>query len=196
MERRSARSEIQHDIRETHEQDRVRFSVSHVPFLSFVSILRYAVLIGVVVFLAESWDEKPPSHGSSLLGTHPGKVIAVAFSPNGRWLASAGYYSPVVIWDMTLRQIETILEQSPASTTSVAFSPDGTNLAATGLDGTVRIWNTGAWSMAHHFQAQAPGAHVLAFSPDGKLLATGGADRRHSSLGHGHLAVSQRLERA
>src|SRR5208282_4014992 len=90
------------------------------------------------------------------------------------WLASAGYDSPVLIWDLTRRQIATILEQSPASTLSVAFSPGGANLAAAGCDGTVRIWNTTSWTLAHVVQAHPHGVRSLAFSPDGKLLATGG----------------------
>jgi hypothetical protein len=57
MERRSSGWQSQHDIRETHQQDRVRFSVSHVPFLSLGSILRFAVLITGVVFLDCWWDD-------------------------------------------------------------------------------------------------------------------------------------------
>jgi WD40 repeat protein len=177
MERRSSRSESQDDIRGTHQQHGMSVSAGRVPFLPLGSIPRSVALIIVVLFLLCWSDEKPASRGNSLLGTHPGKVTAVAYSPNGRWLASAGYYSPVVIWDMTLRQIDTILEKSPATTLSLAFSPDGANLAAADIDGTVRIWNTGSWSLAKIVQAHSLGVRSLAFSPDGNLLATVGGDQ-------------------
>ena len=123
MEHRPFRSQSQDDIRETHEHSEVRFPACQVPFLSLGSILRFAVLISVVVFLAGWGDEQPASDGSSLLGRHPGRVAAAASSPGGRWLASAGCESPILIWDMTRRQIDTILEHCPSSTRNLVFSP-------------------------------------------------------------------------
>ncbi len=177
MERHSSCWPSQHDIHGTREPYDVRTSEGRVPLLSLGSILRSAVLITVAVFLAGWWDEKPASHGSTLLGTHPGKVLAVAFSPDGHWLASAGFDSPVLIWDMARRQIDTVLENCPAITFCVAFSPDGMDLAAAGSDGCVRIWNTSSWSLAHVIQAQTQWIPSVAFSPDGKLLAIAWGDR-------------------
>jgi WD40 repeat protein len=130
MKRRSSRSQCQDDIRGTHQQHGESVSAGRVPFLPLGSILRSVALIIVVVFLLCWSDEKPASRRNSLLGTHPGKVTTVAYAPDGRWIASAGYYSPVVIWDISLRQIDTILENSPATTLSLAFSPNGASLAA------------------------------------------------------------------
>ena len=86
--------------------------------------------------------EQPPGNTS---GQSDGRGL---FPATAAGWPSAGYYSPVVIWDVTLRQIDTILENSPATTLSLAFSPDGANLAAADIDGTVKIWKTGSWSLA------------------------------------------------
>src|SRR4051794_34071385 len=139
-------------------------------------VLNLLVLLAMVAYLADPGDERPASQGGSVLGTHPGKVVTVAFSPDGRWLASGGWDSPVVTWNMAGRRAETDLEGSPASTFSLAFSPDGATLAAAGVDGAVRVWETGTWSLLRVIQAHSGAARSLSFSPDGKLLTTVGAD--------------------
>jgi len=178
MKRRAGRTADRHDTRVAGERPGANVSASHVPFFSFGSLFRSGAVIAGIIVLACWWDERPASKTDNLLGRHPGKVLALAFSPDGRWLASGGYDSPVLIWDMTLRRIGRDLVGSPSDTFGLAFSPDGTILAAAGGDGTVRIWNSSSWSVGHVLHANARGVRSLAFSPDGKHLATGGADRR------------------
>ena len=176
MKLRSLRTLDRGVLREAKERA-VSSASGPVPSVSVGWLFRSAALITVRVLLAGWWAEKPDSHGNRLLGTHPGEVLAVAFSGDGRWLASGGYNSPVVIWDMTLEERAAILEQSPATTFSAAFSPDGTHLATAGRDGTVRIWSTRSWRPTHVVQAHSELVRSLAFSPDGKLLATACGDQ-------------------
>ena len=170
----------------------VRISANRVPLRSLGSILRSAVPITVVFFLADRWADTPASIGTNLLGTHPGKVMSVAFSTDGRWLASAGYDSPVLIWDVTRKQVDTILERSPASTRNLVFSPDGKNLAC-------RRHRWHREDLAHRDvePGSRPSSPGPGFPHPGVLArrkTTG--DRRprscHSSLGRGHLERNKR----
>jgi WD40 repeat protein len=121
-------------------------------------------------------DDQSASPGGKNLGTHPGKVGAVAFSPDGRWLASGGWDCPIVVRDLSQAGKSIELPGSPHSTFRLAFSPDGSCLAAAGLNRSLRLWRTADWSPPRVLQDHTGVVRSLAFSPDGALLATAGAD--------------------
>jgi WD40 repeat protein len=64
----------------------------------------------------------------------------VAFSPDGRTLASAGTDRTVRLWDPVTGQPTATLFGHTEIVFSVAFSPDGHTLATGSMDGTVRLW--------------------------------------------------------
>src|SRR5262245_66443959 len=69
-------------------------------------VLWFVVLSAGAIYLANQWDEEAARKTDNLLGTHPGRIMAVNYSPDGRWLASGGHEGPIVIWDMIRRQTE------------------------------------------------------------------------------------------
>jgi WD40 repeat protein len=65
----------------------------------------------------------------------------VAFSPDGKRLASAGRDQTVKVWDVASGQETLTLKGHTDWVTSVAFSPDGMRLASASYDRTVKIWD-------------------------------------------------------
>jgi WD40 repeat protein len=70
-------------------------------------------------------------------------VTAIAWSPNGSYLALASAAGEVVLWQIGEEKLLTLREKQGLSVDTIAFSADGQFLAAGGQDGTVRIWQMG-----------------------------------------------------
>ncbi|MGW7824577.1 caspase, EACC1-associated type [Streptomyces puniciscabiei] len=109
-------------------------------------------------------------------------VNALAFSPDGAILATAGADGAVRLWNTTTqRQVGAAIKHgrgwSAHDAQDLAFAPDGRELATAGKDGTVRLWNPSTQRQIGS-PLTMPGpklnrwADAVAFSPDGSLLVT------------------------
>jgi WD40 repeat protein len=121
------------------------------------------------------WDMAKGKITASLPG-HTASIDSVAFSPDGKSVASGSSDQTIRLWDMATGKHTAILKGHTSSIKSVAFSPDGKTLASGSHDTTVRLWETATGKEIRVLDAHHSSVTSLAFSPDGQTLASGSSD--------------------
>ncbi len=115
-------------------------------------------------------------HGGWPTGLH-GPVKGVAFSPNGKRIASGGQDRVVRVWDAADGQELLALKGYSGPVETVKFSPDGKWLASGGYYGTVQLWDALTGRESRTFTGTSGVVRCLSFSPDGKLLVSSSGAR-------------------
>ncbi|MDB5350341.1 MAG: mecR [Planctomycetota bacterium] len=110
-------------------------------------------------------------------GQKPRTVLVVAYSPDGRLLASAGEDSAIIVRDVASGAVRARLEGHRDPIACVVFSPDGKTLASAGYDRIVRLWDVSTGRLRAVLPGHENWVFALAYSPDGHALASAGSDK-------------------
>jgi WD40 repeat protein len=107
---------------------------------------------------------------------HSYNVNAVAWSPDGKRIASGSYDTTVQVWNAADGSQPYTYTGHSHSVNAVAWSPDGKRIASGGSDMTVQVWNAVDGSQPYTYQGHANSVLAVAWSPDGKRIASGSYD--------------------
>src|SRR3954452_20467264 len=108
---------------------------------------------------------------------HDRMVIGLAYSPDGKYIASAGWDNLVRLWDAKTGKEVRRFEGHKGPVYGVTFSPDGKRLVSNGQELTIRVWEVATGKLLRELSGHNSPHARFVFTPDGKHLISGGENK-------------------
>jgi len=124
-----------------------------------------------------AWAQKTAEPELRINERHGCTVHSVAFSPDGKTIASAHNDSTIHLWDVKTGRLIRSFTGHTGHVPVIVFSPDGKTLAGGSPDQTVKLWDVSSGRFLRAFKGHSDSIYSLAFSPNGKTIASGSNDR-------------------
>jgi WD40 repeat protein/serine/threonine protein kinase len=121
---------------------------------------------------------------------HLASVNAVAWSPDGRLIASGSDDTFVQIFDAQTGQRQVIYSGHTEEVAAVGWSPNGKSIASGGEDKTVQVWNAASGAKLLSFTGHTDRVNGVSWSSDNQLIASGGEDKSVQVWSASNAAVS------
>lgn len=131
--------------------------------------------VGYYSAIGELWNTRGAESLGSIEG-HPTRLRSVAYSADGRWLATSDEEGRVLLRRAEDLSVVLELDSGPGEALSLAFSRDGERLAVGSEDGRITLWDSLSGLRLVRWHAHGGEIWALAFSPDGRTLISGGGD--------------------
>ncbi len=152
-------------------------------------ISRRAVVVGLtglvvagssLVWLARSHLQSAPTTPKSLLSTyqgHSGGVDSVAWSPDGKYIASGSTDGTVRVWEVATGNTKVTYSGLSDDVFFVAWSPDSKYIASGSRDHTVQVWDASSNSNLFIYRGHSAAVRSVSWSPDGWRIASASVDK-------------------
>jgi WD40 repeat protein len=142
-----------------------------------IRLIGIGAAIAILLVAAGNSGQVGLSQGQPVrtLSGHSESVNSVAFSPDGRLLASGSGDWTIKLWDVATGSEVRTLRGHTGGVNSVAFSPDGRLLASS--SGEIKLWDVASGREVRTLSGHTNGVTSVAFSPDGRLLASSSDDK-------------------
>ena len=129
------------------------------------------------------FDADTGAQNHTIMDAHTDRITAVAFSADGRTLASCGYDQVIHLWSVHTGVLKDILIGHEQRVRDLTFSPSGEILASASSDGKIRFWDVSTGETVKIIETFGGRIDKVVFSPSGKTCLSAQVVMRHSDFG-------------